>query len=90
MKRQEVLLTIEKALGEILERPVDGLTEETALFDELRLDSSSVLGLLMTVEEATGISVDPEELDIDHLRTVRSFADYVEGALREGEGGERS
>ncbi|WP_035795669.1 acyl carrier protein [Kitasatospora mediocidica] len=86
MDRQEVLATIEKALSEVLERSVTGLTEDTALFDELRLDSSSVLGLLMTVEEATGISVDPEDLDIDHLRTMRSFADYVEAALRQGEG----
>ncbi|MEU2428950.1 acyl carrier protein [Streptomyces sp. NPDC007861] len=84
--RQEVLLVIEKALSEVLERPITGLTEETALFDELQLTSLAVLGLLMTVEEATGIAVDPEELDIDHLRTVGSFADYVEAALREGEG----
>ncbi len=86
MSRQELILTIEKALGEVLERPVTGLTEETALFDELQLTSLAVLGLLMTVEEATGISVDPEALDIDHLRTVGSFADYVEAALRAEEG----
>ncbi|WMX46381.1 acyl carrier protein [Streptomyces roseicoloratus] len=83
MNRQEVLLLVEKALSEVLERPVTGLTEETALFDELQLTSLAVLGLLMTVEEATGISIDPEQLDIDHLRTMRSFADYVEAALRE-------
>ncbi|MET9723550.1 acyl carrier protein [Streptomyces zaomyceticus] len=86
MSRQEVLLTIEKALSEVLERPISGLTEETALFDELQLDSLAVLGMLMTVEEATGISIDPEKLDIDHLRTMRSFADYVEAAIREAEG----
>ncbi|MFH8713680.1 acyl carrier protein [Streptomyces zaomyceticus] len=85
MSRQEVLLTIEKALSEVLERPISGLTEETALFDELQLDSLAVLGMLMTVEEATGISIDPEKLDIDHLRTMRSFADYVEAAIREAE-----
>ncbi|WP_042433064.1 acyl carrier protein [Streptacidiphilus anmyonensis] len=86
MERQKILTVIEEALTVVLERPVPGLTEETALFDELRLDSLAVLGLLMTVEEATGIAVDPEELDIDHLRTVRSFADYVEAALRDQEG----
>ncbi|MFI9294507.1 acyl carrier protein [Streptomyces gardneri] len=86
MERQEILLVIEKALSEVLERPVSGLAEETALFDELQLESIAVLGLLMTVEEATGIAVDPDELDIDHLRTMRSFADYVEAALREAEG----
>ncbi|MDH6131217.1 acyl carrier protein [Kitasatospora sp. MAA4] len=86
MNRQKVLAVIEKALSEVLERPISGLTEETALFDELHLDSLAVLGLLMTVEEATGISVDPEKLDIDHLRTMRSFADYVEAALRSAKG----
>ncbi|MEV7340277.1 acyl carrier protein [Streptomyces sp. NPDC093544] len=86
MERQELLVVIEKALSEVLERPITGLKEETALFDELQLTSLAVLGLLMTVEEATGISVDPEKLDIDHLRTMRSFADYVEVALREEEG----
>ncbi|MFH8375316.1 acyl carrier protein [Streptomyces cyaneofuscatus] len=85
MERQELLLTIEKALSEVLERPVSGLTEETALFDELQLTSLAVLGMLMSVEEATGISVDPEGLDIDDLRTLGSFADYVEAAIREEE-----
>ncbi|SCD81694.1 MULTISPECIES: acyl carrier protein [unclassified Streptomyces] len=82
MERQELLLTIEKALSEVLERPISGLTEETALFDELQLTSIAVLGMLMSVEEATGISVDPEGLDIDDLRTLGSFADYVEAAIR--------
>lgn len=86
MDRQEIVAVIEKALGEVLERPVTGLTEETALFDELQLQSFHVLGLLMTVEEVTGIAVDPEELDVDDLRTMRSFTDYVEAALRQAEG----
>ncbi|MFF6907085.1 acyl carrier protein [Streptomyces sp. NPDC012389] len=87
MGRQELLLTIEKALSEVLERPISGLTEETALFDELQLTSIAVLGMLMSVEEATGISVDPEGLDIDDLRTLGSFADYVEATIRaEGAG----
>lgn len=79
--RQQVVGAIEKALGEVLEREIVELTEDTQLFDDLRLDSSSVLELLLLVEDSTGISVDPEDLDIDHLRTVRSFADYVESLL---------
>ncbi|MEU5693152.1 acyl carrier protein [Actinosynnema sp. NPDC020468] len=77
MSRQEVVAAIGAALADVLEREV-ALTEETRLFDDLRLDSSSVLELLMIVEDATGITVDPEDLDIDYLRSVRSFADYVE------------
>lgn len=84
--RQEVVQAVEKALGEVLEREIVELTEDTRLFDDLRLDSSSVLELLLLVEDSTGIVVDPEDLDIDHLRTVRSFADYVESLLLRGEG----
>ncbi|MFF4751984.1 phosphopantetheine-binding protein [Streptomyces sp. NPDC002514] len=83
--RQVVVRAIEKALGEVLEREIAELTEDTRLFDDLRLDSSSVLELLLLVEDSTEIAVDPEDLDIDHLRTVRSFADYVESLLERGE-----
>ncbi|MEU8566798.1 acyl carrier protein [Streptomyces pathocidini] len=85
--RQEVLAAIEKALDEVLEREITELTEETRLFDDLRLDSSAILELLLLVEDTTGIAVDPEDLDIDHLRTVRTFADYVEAVLARGEEG---
>ncbi|MFD3326420.1 phosphopantetheine-binding protein [Streptomyces sp. NPDC058701] len=83
-ERHVVLRAIEKALAEVLEREVSELPEDTRLFDDLRLDSSSVLELLLLVEESTGAVVNPEDLDIDHLRTVRSFADYVAGLLDEG------
>jgi acyl carrier protein len=76
--KRSVVEVIEVALGAVLDREVPDLTEDTQLFDDLRLDSSSVLELLMLVEDATGITVDPEELDIDRLRSVGSFADYVE------------
>lgn len=84
--RDEVVSAIGDALGDVLEREITGLTEDTRLFDDLRLDSSKVLELLMLVEMAVDITVDPDDLDIDRLRTVRSFADYVESrqAIAEG------
>ncbi|NBH03210.1 acyl carrier protein [Amycolatopsis sp. SID8362] len=84
--RDGVVAAIADALGDVLDREVTGLTEETRLFDDLRLDSSKVLELLMLVEMAVDITVDPEDLDIDHLRTVRSFADYVESRQAIGKG----
>jgi acyl carrier protein len=79
--RQEIVTAIQKGLSEVLERAVPDLTEDTLLFDDLRLDSASTLELLLLVEESTGAAVDPDNLDIDYLRSVRSFADYVEGLL---------
>jgi len=79
--RQEIVMAIHKGLAEVLEREVPGLTEDTLLFDDLRLDSSSTLELLLLVEEMTGAAVDPDNLDIGYLRSVHSFADYIEGLL---------
>jgi acyl carrier protein len=84
-ERQEIVMAIHKGLTEVLEREVPDLTEDTLLFDDLWLDSSSTLELLLLVEEMTGAAVDPDNLDIRYLRSVRSFADYVEGLLAGGE-----
>ncbi|TCO44778.1 acyl carrier protein [Actinocrispum wychmicini] len=76
--RSAVVAAIESALRDVLAGDLPELGEDTRLFDDLGLESASVLELLMIVEEATGITVDAEELDIDDLRSVRSFADFVE------------
>ena len=79
--REQIVVAIQKGLTEVLEREVADLTEDTLLFDDLRLDSSRTLELLLLVEEMTGAAVDPEDLDIAYLKSVRSFADYIEGLL---------
>lgn len=87
--RQEVLALIAKALDEVLDEPAGELTESTGLLSDIGLNSAAVLELLMVVEDAAGISVDPEDLSIDHLRTMRSFADFVEAAMNRVAEGEK-
>lgn len=77
MERRNVISAVEQALGEILERPVTNLAEDARLFEDLHLDSTSVLELLMALEDSVDISVDPEELDMDNLKSVGSLTDYV-------------
>ncbi|MDH6134305.1 acyl carrier protein [Kitasatospora sp. MAA4] len=77
MERASVISAIEQALSEVLERPVSGLTEEIRLFEDLHLDSTSILELLMALEDAVDLSVDPEELDMDDFQSVGSLAGYV-------------
>lgn len=81
--RRPVVDAIVRALAEVLDQEDAELSEDTRLFDDLGLGSMAVLELLLVVEESTGVAVDPEDLDIDHLRTVGSFADYMQ-ALLEG------
>ncbi|ARQ68469.1 acyl carrier protein [Streptomyces marincola] len=77
MSEQSVVPAIEAALSEVLEREVTGLTPDVRLFEDLHLDSTSVLELLMALEDAVGISVDPENLDMDDFTSVGTLTAYV-------------
>ncbi|CAL9282322.1 acyl carrier protein [Streptomyces sp. CSDS2] len=77
MERHDVVVAVEKALSEVLEQPVTGLTEDVRLFDDLHLDSTSVLEMLMALEDAIDVSVDPENLDMDDFKSVGTLTDYV-------------
>ncbi|MCZ0207497.1 acyl carrier protein [Streptomyces achromogenes] len=77
MERHDVVAAVEKALSEVLEQPVTGLTEEVRLFEDLHLDSTSVLEMLMALEDAIDVSVDPENLDMDDFKSVGTLTDYV-------------
>lgn len=77
MERQEVVTALETALTEVLEHPVTGLSGEIRLFDDLHLDSTTMLEMLMALEESIGLVVDPEELDVDDFETVDTFTDFV-------------
>ncbi|MEU2437213.1 acyl carrier protein [Streptomyces rubradiris] len=77
MERHDVVTAVEKALSEVLEQPVTGLTEDVRLFDDLHLDSTSVLEMLMALEDAIDVSVDPENLDMDDFKSVGTLTDYV-------------
>ncbi|MFJ8953501.1 phosphopantetheine-binding protein [Streptomyces sp. NPDC102381] len=77
MHRTDVITAIESALTEVLEREVTGTEQSTRLFEDLHLDSTSVLELLMSLEDSTGIEVDPEEIDADDFQTVGTLTDFV-------------
>lgn len=77
MQRDSVITAIETALTEVLEREITGLTEDVRLFEDLHLDSTSILELLMALEDAVDISVDPEELQMDDFKSVGSLTEYV-------------
>ena len=81
MDRSSVVKTITGALSEIMQREYSDVTEETRLFEDLHLDSTSVLTLLMALEDQTGIEVDPESLQMENFQTIGTLADYIEGNL---------
>jgi acyl carrier protein len=55
----------------------DLLERDMRLFDDLGLDSSSALELLMRIEDETGIEFDDDALEQRHFETVGSLVGYT-------------
>jgi len=81
MDRAEILLGLRRSLSEVLNREVPELREDARLFEDLALDSTSVIELLMVLEDSFGLAIDPEELGPEVFDTVASLADHVEAGL---------
>jgi acyl carrier protein len=77
MTRTDVLTSISIAISEVLHRELGDLTEDVRLFDDLNLDSTTVIELLMAIEDVLEITVDPDTLEPEHFTTVGALADYV-------------
>jgi acyl carrier protein len=81
MDRTAIVSSINDALSEVLNRDASGLDENVRLFEDMHLDSTSVLELLMALEDKLGIEVDPESLEMDNFKTLGTLTDYVSTAL---------
>lgn len=78
--RDKVVAVIGSALGYVLDRELPELTETTRLFD-IGLDSTSVLELLLQLEEDLDWEFDAEHLRMEHVETVGALADFVSSTL---------
>lgn len=83
MDRKSLIGVISETLTEVLKRDLPDLTEQTRLFEELHLDSTSILELLMALEDRIGIEVDPESLNMDDFASIGTLVDYLSGQLGE-------
>jgi acyl carrier protein len=77
MDRTEIAGHVTSSLSSVLRRDVAELSDDTRLFEDLHLDSTAILELLMALEDNVGIEVDPESLDMDDFRTVGTLTDYL-------------
>ncbi|MCX4750458.1 acyl carrier protein [Kitasatospora sp. NBC_01287] len=81
MERTEILVQLQRSLSEVLNREVPELREDARLFEDLALDSTSVIELLMSLEDTVGLEIDPDELGPEVFRTVGTLVDYVQAAF---------
>ncbi|PDP86497.1 acyl carrier protein [Glycomyces fuscus] len=72
--------TVER-ITKVLEGFVSGeeveITRSTRLFDDLGLDSTNILEMLVELESEMGIEFDTEELEFSYFETVESLAAFV-------------
>ena len=69
--------TIRGSLAKSMKVDPDTIAEDSRLFDELGLDSTTVLELLMTIEEELEMEFDTDDLEQHHFETVGSLAALV-------------
>jgi acyl carrier protein len=79
MSRNDIVALISRCLGEVLRTDPPPIAEDTALPGDTGLDSLSTLELLMALEEAAGVSFDPDTLDLDRFGTVGRLTDFLSG-----------
>ncbi|MFJ6215757.1 phosphopantetheine-binding protein [Streptomyces sp. NPDC092296] len=75
--RAEVIGVIGRSLVVVLGDGLPALTEESRLFDQVGLDSNGVFELLMELEEALGIELDTDNLEMRHFESLGSLADFL-------------
>ncbi|MCP3768076.1 MULTISPECIES: acyl carrier protein [unclassified Streptomyces] len=73
----QIVAAIVTALCEVVGQELTDVTADTRLFDDLSLDSTAVLGLLMALEDALEMEVDPESLQQHHLESVGALAGFI-------------
>lgn len=73
---EQITIALSRALNG---KPLDNITLNTKLREDLGLDSITSLTFLMALEEVIeGFIVDPETLNMDDLECVQTIAKYVE------------
>jgi acyl carrier protein len=78
MNRAEIITHLRAALSEVLNREVGELRPDQRLFEDLDLDSTSVIELLMSLEDTIGLEIDPDELGPEVFQTVDTLTDYIQ------------
>lgn len=68
---------VTQALAEVLNREIADLADATRLMGDLGLDSTSVIELLVALEDSLGVEFDPDNLTVDIFETFASLVGYI-------------
>lgn len=77
----ELISAVRDAVARVVERDPAEIGPASQLFDDLGLDSTSALELLMEIESSLDVEFDFDTLEQHHFFTVRSLAGYVQSQM---------
>ncbi|MEU8238965.1 phosphopantetheine-binding protein [Actinoplanes missouriensis] len=77
MNREQTVEHIRVALSVVLDREISHLDADARLVEDLGLDSTNVVELMMALEDSIGLEVDLDELEPEVFSTVATLADYM-------------
>lgn len=84
MERSEAIDHIGNGLEKVLNKDVPALSADMRLTEDLGLDSTTVIELLMALEdEVDGLALEPDELEADVFNSVGTLADYLVSCVSE-------
>lgn len=81
VRSTDIESALKAALTEVLKRQLPELTVQTRLFSDLALDSTSVIELLMALEDTLNLQIDADELTPDVFETFGALTAYVAACL---------
>ena len=70
---------VKKLVATQLSKPVEKITEESRLIEDLGADSLDIMEMLMVLEEEFGISILDEE--VEQMKTIAGVVKVVESKL---------
>ena len=76
--------TIKQAVEYVTGSDVGELRPEQRLFDDLGFDSTSVIDLVMRLEDEAQIEIDPSDLTGEIFNTVGTLAAYLDSHVQVG------
>lgn len=79
---EDILREIQKVLVELFEIPVEKVTREAKLYEDLGLDSIDAVDMVVKLQEITKKKFSPDQFKL--IRTVGDIVTTVSGMLQDG------
>ncbi|MGL1936857.1 MAG: acyl carrier protein [Fibrobacterales bacterium] len=79
MKRDEIFTKLATILNETFEIPLDEISMDSHIVDDLDLDSIDAVDLIVNLQKFTTKNIDPEKFR--QVRTVKDIVEAIEQVL---------